>query len=89
VHNSWLYQIENFFSIVQRNVLTPTANDLAEAERWLMQFQYRCERIAEPFERRFSRANLAKLMAQGDGPHRGSAKSDKLANFPNQTTKSR
>jgi hypothetical protein len=82
VHNSWLYQIESFFSIVQRTVLTPTDHDLAEADRWLMQFQYRGERIAEPFERRFGRADLAKRMTGGTDPHRGSAKFGYISELP-------
>lgn len=63
VHASWLNQIEIYFSIVQRKVLTP--NDFAclraLAER-LHQFERHYEKIAEPFEWKFTRADLAQLM---------------------------
>jgi hypothetical protein len=51
-------------------VLTPNELiDLPEADRRLMQFQGRCARIAQPIEGDFSRADLALLMARGNGPH--------------------
>ncbi len=63
VHASWLNQIEIYFSIVQRNVLTP--NDFASlheiAER-LLAFQRRYEEIASPFEWKFTRQDLAEFM---------------------------
>ncbi len=64
-HASWLNQIEIYFSIVQRKVLTP--NDfmsLAEVKHRLLAFQQRYERIATPFEWKFTRKHLAKLMAR-------------------------
>jgi len=51
VHASWLNQIEIYFSIVQRKVLTP--NDfasLAEVEDRLLRFQDHYERAAAPFQ---------------------------------------
>jgi len=62
VHASWLNQIEIYFSIVQRKALTP--NDfscLAEVEDRLLRFQEYYERIATPFDWRFTRADLARL----------------------------
>lgn len=63
VHASWLNQIEIYFSIIQRKVLTP--NDFvslsALADR-LYQFERHYEKIAEPFEWKFTRADLAQLM---------------------------
>ncbi len=63
VHASWLNQIEIYFSIVQRKVLTP--NDFpnldALAER-LCEFQYYWELIAKPFEWKFTRQDLARLL---------------------------
>lgn len=63
VHASWLNQIEIYFSIVQRKVLTP--NDFCSlksvAER-ILQFQERYEQIADPFEWKFTRHDLAKLL---------------------------
>ena len=65
VHASWLNQIEIYFSIVQRKVLTP--NDFpdlnAVAER-LLDFQYYWETTARPFEWKFTRHDLAKLLAK-------------------------
>ena len=49
-HASWLNQIEIYFSIVQRKVLTP--NDfatLAALEHYLMAFQHRYQMAAQPF----------------------------------------
>jgi hypothetical protein len=65
VHASWLNQIEIYFSVVQRKVLTP--NDIAslpELEERLLRFQDRYQEIAKPFHWTFTRKNLAALMAQ-------------------------
>ncbi|HEY4689929.1 MAG TPA: transposase [Anaerolineae bacterium] len=62
VHASWLNQIEIYFSILQRKVLTP--NDfscLAEVEDRLLRFQEYFESMATPFDWRFTRKDLAKL----------------------------
>ncbi len=62
-HASWLNQIEIYFSVVQRKVLTP--NDFADldilAER-LIAFQERYERVAEPFAWKFTRCDLDRLL---------------------------
>jgi hypothetical protein len=63
LHASWLNQIEIYFSIIQRKVLTP--NDFAsldEVADRLLAFQRRYEEIATPFEWRFTRDDLARLM---------------------------
>lgn len=63
VHASWLNQIEIYFSIVQRKVLTP--NDfpsLAAVEERLLAFQTHYETIAHPFEWKFTRRDLARLL---------------------------
>jgi hypothetical protein len=62
-HASWLNQIEIYFSIVQRKVLSP--NDLestAEVARTLNAFEHRWNEVAEPFEWNFTRERLAELM---------------------------
>jgi hypothetical protein len=62
VHASWLNQIEIYFSIVQRKALTP--NDfscLNEVEDRLLRFQEYYERMATPFDWRFTRDDLARL----------------------------
>ncbi len=65
VHASWLNQVEIYFSVVQRKVLTP--NDFPSldvvAER-LLEFQSYYEQIAKPFEWRFTRVELRELVAK-------------------------
>ncbi len=69
VHASWLNQIEIYFSIIQRKVLTP--NDFRErdqvAER-LSQFERHYERIATPFQWTFTRRDLSSLLARLNQP---------------------
>lgn len=63
VHASWLNQIEIYFSIIQRKVVTP--NDfpsLKELEQRIMNFQQYYEQIAKPFEWKFTREDLNKLL---------------------------
>ena len=66
-HASWLNQVEIYFSIVQRKVLTP--NDFPDlnvlAER-LLDFQYYWESTAQPFEWKFTRQNLKELLVKFD-----------------------
>jgi len=65
VHASWLNQVEIYFSVVQRKVLTP--NDFtslnAVAQR-LLEFQPYYEQIAKPFEWKFTRIELKDLIAK-------------------------
>ncbi len=68
VHASWLNQIEVYFSIVQRKLLTP--NDfctLAALKCDLMRFQQRYEKTAKPFEWTFTRRDLYNLLAKLKG----------------------
>jgi hypothetical protein len=63
VHASWLNQVEIYFSLVQRKVLTP--NDfpsLGELEDRLLRFQDRYQQIAAPFKWMFKRQDLTALM---------------------------
>ncbi len=63
VHASWLNQVEIYFSVVQRKVLTPNDfADLAEVESRLADFERRYEENARPFEWKFTRGDLAKLI---------------------------
>jgi hypothetical protein len=56
VHSSWLNQIEIYFSIVQRKVLTPNDfTDLEEVEHRLAAFERRYEHAARRFEWKFTR----------------------------------
>jgi hypothetical protein len=63
LHASWLNQIEIYFSIVQRKVLEPNDfADVAEVARTLNAFERRWSSIAEPFDWRFTRGDLERLM---------------------------
>ncbi len=71
IHASWLNQIEVYFSIVQRNLLTPVDfQDMQALELALMAFQRRYQRAAKPFKRAFTRRDLhvllMKLRSHGD-----------------------
>jgi len=63
VHASWLNQIEIYFSIVQRKVLTPL--DVADKEtltRRLLDFQDYYQEVAKPFSWKFTAADLKKRL---------------------------
>jgi hypothetical protein len=63
IHASWLNQVEVYFSIVQRKVLTPSDfGSLGELEDRLLRFQEHYQAAAEPFEWRFTRRDLRKLL---------------------------
>lgn len=67
VHASWLNQIEIYFSIVQRKVLTPNDfTSLASIEDRLLRFQEHYEQVAKPFEWTFTRRDLTKLLSKLD-----------------------
>lgn len=63
VHASWLNQIEIYFSVLQRKLLTPNDfADLNELEHRILDFQAHYERIAQPFEWKFTRADLHQVL---------------------------
>lgn len=63
VHASWLNQIEIYFSIVQRKVLTPNQFvSLAAVEAGLRGFQAHYAAVARPFEWRFTRKDLLNVL---------------------------
>jgi hypothetical protein len=65
VHASWLNQIEVYFSVVQRKVVSPNDfTDLAEVEQRLIDFEKRYNATAEPFRWRFTRDDLHDLLAR-------------------------
>jgi transposase len=73
VHASWLNQIEIFFSILQRKVLTPNdCSDLEELAERIVAFEGRFNERGEPFHWRFTRGDLElylkKLASHEDGP---------------------
>jgi hypothetical protein len=71
VHASWLNQIEIYFSIVQRKVLQPNDfTDLAAVEERLLGFARHYEQVAKPFEWKFTRNDLDRLLQRLDAPSR-------------------
>ena len=63
VHASWLNQVEIYFSILERKVLSPAdAASLEELAARILVFQVRYEVLAQPFEWKFTRADLTKLL---------------------------
>ena len=63
VHASWLNQVEIYFSIIQRKVLTPNDfTSLDEVSHRLIDFQSLYVQAAKPFEWKFTRADLHKLL---------------------------
>jgi len=70
VHASWLNQVEIYFSIVQRKVLRP--NDFASLTRLrdrLLRFQEYYEEVAQPFQWKFTRRDLDRLLAKLSDSH--------------------
>ena len=69
VHASWLNQIEIYFSVVQRKLLTPnTFPDLKTLERQLLAFQAYYEEIAKPFQWRFTKDDLKNILSEVSHP---------------------
>jgi hypothetical protein len=65
VHASWLNQIEIYFSIVQRKVVTPNDfGSLAAVQERLLACQRYCEALARPFGWTFTRPDLAELLEE-------------------------
>ena len=65
VHASWLNQVEIFFSIVQRKVVTPNDfTSLDQVEDRLTAFERRYNQAARPFRWKFTPADLEDLMAR-------------------------
>jgi hypothetical protein len=63
VHASWLNQVEIYFSVIQRKVLTPNDfGSLQEVSQRLLTFQTLYEQAAKPFEWKFTRADLQNLL---------------------------
>ena len=64
-HASWLNQVEIYFSVVQRKVVTPNDfTSLRELEDRLLAFQVRYEQTAKPFQWTFTRDDLVALLAK-------------------------
>ena len=63
-----LNQVEIYFSIVQRKALTPDDfRSLAELEDHLLRFQEHHQSCARPFQWKFTRCDLKKLLTKLHG----------------------
>ncbi|MFI1235547.1 transposase [Nocardia salmonicida] len=67
VHASWLNQVEIFFSVVQRKVVSPNDfTDLTQAGDRLRGFEDRYNATAQPFQWKFTTSDLDDLLARLD-----------------------
>ena len=67
VHASWLNQVEIYFSVVQRKVVSPNDfTDLTEVQQRLTDFEMRYNATATPFDWTFTRDDLRDLLARID-----------------------
>ncbi len=67
VHASWLNQVEIYFSILQRKVLTPCDFiSLEDLESKILGFEKYYEAAAKPFRWKFTRSDLNRLLARID-----------------------
>lgn len=65
IHASWLNQVEIYFSVIQRKVLTPNDfTSLDQVSRRLIEFQSLYMHAAKPFEWKFTRADLHELVSK-------------------------
>lgn len=67
VHASWLNQVEIYFSVTQRKVVSPNDfTDLAQVEQRLSAFEQRYNATATPFDWKFTADDLDDLLARLD-----------------------
>ncbi|WP_326682153.1 IS630 family transposase [Streptomyces sp. NBC_01237] len=67
VHASWLNQVEIYFSVVQRKVVSPNDfTDLTQVGDRLRAFEDRYNATAQPFQWRFTTSDLDDLLARLD-----------------------
>ena len=70
VHASWLNQVEIYFSLIQRTVLTP--NDFADLEAVRLRlalYEELSNHSPTPFQWKFDRSRLAALLAKIEARH--------------------
>lgn len=67
MHTSWLNQVEIYFSVVQRKVVSPNDfTDLAQVADRLGAFEDRYNATAQPFQWKVTTHDLDDLLARGD-----------------------
>jgi hypothetical protein len=65
IHASWLNQVEIYFSVLQRKVLTPNDfESLEELESRILNFQREYEKVSRPFEWKFTREDLKNVLSR-------------------------
>jgi transposase len=65
VHASWLNQVEIYFSVIQRKLLAPDDFEgLDELAEQILAFEQHCNAAARPFDWKFTRTDLNKLLAR-------------------------
>ena len=65
VHASWLNQVEVYFSVIQRKLLTPDDfDDLDHLAEQILAFEQHYNAAARPFDWRFTRTDLNQLLAR-------------------------
>jgi hypothetical protein len=70
VHASWLNQVEIYFSIIQRKVLTPNDfTDLAAVRLRLTLYEELSNQHPSPFQWKFDRSKLAAVLAKIEAHH--------------------
>ena len=71
VHASWLNQVEVYFSVIQRKLLTPDDfGDLDSLAEQILAFEQHYNATARPFDWKFTRAGLNQLLAASAGTTR-------------------
>jgi hypothetical protein len=67
VHASWLNQVEIYFSIIQRKVVSPNDfTNLDQVEQRLADFEQRYNATTHPFQWKFTPADLDDLLTRID-----------------------
>jgi transposase len=65
VHASWLNQVEVYFSVLQRKLLTPDDfGDLDSLAEQILAFEHHYNATARPFDWRFTRTDLNQLLTR-------------------------
>ncbi len=87
LHASWLNQVEIYFSIVQRKVLTPNDfADLAEAQERLRLYEELTNQQPQPFQWKFDRAALVQLLEQLTAKEAAKNQAHKVLSLPQVPT---